>query len=189
MPRDVAFLYDYASSYSYLASERIASELAGVTVAYRPIYLRGFEAFTKGPPFSAAKLAYMAKDLQRCAAELGLPVAMPASFPVNGVYALRGAIAAQRAGVFERYHAPMFRAIWAERREGSTRDGVAAIMRELGLPELVDGLDDPSIKDELRQATADAAARGAFGAPTFVVGAELFWGHDRMHQVARAARA
>jgi 2-hydroxychromene-2-carboxylate isomerase len=60
-------------------------------------------------------------------------------------------------------------------------------MRGLGLGDLVAALDDASIKDELRTATEAAARRGVFGVPTFLVGGELYWGHDRMHQVARAA--
>ena len=55
------------------------------------------------------------------------------------------------------------------------------------MPELASALDDPSIKDELKTATETAAKRGVFGVPTFFVGDEMFWGHDRMHQVARTA--
>jgi 2-hydroxychromene-2-carboxylate isomerase len=113
---------------------------------------------------------------------------VPASFPVNGLYALRGAVAARRAGMFDVYHRAMFRAVWADGRETSNREAVAQIMRTLGLGDLVAGLDDASIKDELRTTTEAAARRGVFGVPTFVVGSELYWGHDRMHQVARAAR-
>lgn len=185
--REIRFLYDYASPYSYLANELLATQLAGAPIVYEPVYLRGFETFSKGVPHTAAKLAYLAKDIARCTAEHDVPLRMPPTFPVNGLYALRGALAAQRAGVFERYHQPMFRAAWAEGREISNRDAVAAIARELGLPEVADALDDPAIKDQLRAATDAAIERGAFGVPTFLVGDELFWGHDRMHQVARAA--
>jgi 2-hydroxychromene-2-carboxylate isomerase len=64
---------------------------------------------------------------------------------------------------------------------------VLAILADLGLSELAPALDDPSIKDELKAATDAALKRGAFGVPTFFVGSELFWGHDRLHQVAKAA--
>jgi 2-hydroxychromene-2-carboxylate isomerase len=185
--RGVELLFDYASPYAYLANERLGSVLPGVRVTHVPVYLRGFEAFSKGVPFTAPRLAYILKDLHRCAQEYGLPFRVPASFPVNGLYSLRGAIAARRAGMFDVYHHAMFRAVWAEGRETSTRDSVAQIMRSLGLGDLVAGLDDASIKHELRTTTEAAARRGVFGVPTFVVGDELFWGHDRMHQVARAA--
>jgi 2-hydroxychromene-2-carboxylate isomerase len=185
--RDVAFLFDYASPYSFVANELLGSALPGVRVELTPVYLRGFEAFSKGIPFTAAKLAWMIQDLRRIAAEHSLDFRVPASFPVNGLYTLRGAVAAKRAGILDRYHTPMFRAVWTEGRETSTRDGAAQVIRDLGFPELVDALDDASIKDELRAATDAAAKRGVFGVPTFFVGDDLFWGHDRMYQVARAA--
>ena len=185
--RDVEFLFDYASPYAYLANERAAAVLPDVRIKHVPVYLRGFEAFSKGVPFTAPRLAYILEDLRRCAAEYGLLFRVPATFPVNGLYALRGAIAASRAGMFDVYHRAMFRAVWAEGRETSNRDAVGQIMRTLGLGDLVASLDDPSIKDELKTTTEAAARRGVFGVPTFMVGGELYWGHDRMHQVARAA--
>jgi 2-hydroxychromene-2-carboxylate isomerase len=98
--------------------------------------LRGFDAFAKTIPFTAAKLAYTIVDLRRCAADLGIELRVPNSFPINGLYALRGAIAATRAGRFAADHQAMCT---------------------------------------------------AFGLPTFFVGAEMFWSHDRIDQVAREA--
>jgi 2-hydroxychromene-2-carboxylate isomerase len=182
----VEFLFDYASPYSFLASSSLATKLPGAEIEYRPVYLRGFEAFATGIPFSPAKLAYLIVDLRRCAAELGLELRVPTAFPINGLYALRGAIAAQRAGRFAAYHEAMFQAAWQRGRDISQKQSVAALATELGLPEVAGALDDPTIKDELRAATEAATKRGVFGVPTFFVGAEMFWGHDRMHQVARA---
>jgi 2-hydroxychromene-2-carboxylate isomerase len=184
----VEFLFDYASPYSYLANEMLATKLAGVAVSFRPVYLRGFDAFNKGVPFTAPKLAYLIKDTQRCAEEIGVPFRVPASFPVNGLYSLRGALAAIRGGMFEIYHRAMFRSVWGEGRETSNKEAVAKILRELGLADIAGALEDPSLKDELRTSTEAAARRGVFGVPTFFVGDEMFWGHDRLEQVARAAR-
>jgi 2-hydroxychromene-2-carboxylate isomerase len=183
---DIELLFDYASPYAFLANELIATQLPGATIHYRPVYLRGFETFAKGIPYTADRLRYIVVDVQRCANEHGITFRPPASFPVNGLYALRAAIAAQRAGVFERYHTPMFRAVWSRGREASTKDGVIELLGELGLSELVGSLDDPAIKDELRTATESAIKRGVFGVPTFFVGSAMYWGHDRIHQVARA---
>jgi len=187
MTTTVEFLFDYASPYSFLANETLGAKLPGVTIDYRPVYLRGFEAFAKGIPFTAHKLAFLIQDIRRCAAELGLELRVPAAFPVNGLYALRGAMVARREGKFAAYHAAMFRATWQLGRDISRKESVAALATELGFPEVAAALDDPALKDELRANTDAAIARGAFGVPTFFVGPELFWGHDRMHQVARAA--
>lgn len=181
----VEFLFDYASPFSFLANETL-DRLGPVDIVYRPVYLRGFEAFAKGVPFTAAKLAYLAVDLRRCADELGVEMRLPSTMPVNGLYALRGALAAERLGRFADYHVPMFRAVWQQGRDVSTSAAVAALARELGLGDVAEQLDDPSLKDALRAATEAAAARGVFGVPTFFVGPHMYWGHDRMHQVARA---
>jgi 2-hydroxychromene-2-carboxylate isomerase len=182
----VEFLFDYASPHAFLASVSLGAKLPNAEIEYRPVYLRGFESFSKGIPFSAPRIAYMMVDLQRCAADCGVEIRMPAAFPVNGLYALRGAIAAQRAGKLAVYHDVMFQAVWQRGRDISQKETVAAIAAELGLPEVAGALDDPSIKEELRKSTEAAAKRGVFGVPTFFVGAEMFWGHDRMHHVARA---
>jgi 2-hydroxychromene-2-carboxylate isomerase len=186
----VEFLFDYASPYSFLANETLGAKLPGAEILYRPVYLRGFEAFAKAIPFTASKLAYMILDLRRCAAEAGVELRVPNSFPVNGVYALRGSLVAQRAGRFAAYHTAMFRAVWQHARDVSTSAAVAALATELGFPEVAEGIDDATIKDELRANTEAAIKRGAFGLPAFFVGAEMYWGHDRMDQVAReVARA
>jgi 2-hydroxychromene-2-carboxylate isomerase len=184
----VELLFDYASPFSYLACELAPRALPGATIELCPVYLRGFEAFTKGIPFSPPKLAYLIRDLRRCAEEAEVTVTMPPTFPVNGLHALRGALAARRAGVLDRYHMPMFRAAWRDGRDISKREVVTEIAIELGLTEVAAGLEDAAIKDELRAVTDAAARRGVFGVPTFFVGTDMFWGHDRMHHVARALR-
>ncbi|MBA3502395.1 MAG: 2-hydroxychromene-2-carboxylate isomerase [Myxococcota bacterium] len=183
----VEFLFDYASPYSFLANETLGAKLPGIGIEidYRPVYLRGFDAFAKTIPFTAPKLAYTILDLRRCAADLGIELRVPNSFPINGLYALRGAIAAERAGRFAAYHQAMFQAAWQRGRDISTKDAVAALATELGFSDVAAVLDDASIKDELRANTDAAIKRGAFGLPTFFVGAEMFWGHDRIDQVAR----
>jgi 2-hydroxychromene-2-carboxylate isomerase len=189
--RAVEFLFDYASPYSFLANERIATVLAGAEISYRPVYLRGFDTFSKGIPFSPQKLSWMISDLRRCAGDQGLEMRIPATFPVNGLYAMRGAIAAQRAGRFAAYHEAVFRATWQKGRDVSHKESLVALATELGFPEVASAIDDPSIKDELKANTDDAIRRGAFGVPTFFVqgpgGIELFWGNDRMHQLAKLA--
>ena len=185
----VDFAFDYASPWSFLANALVPRLLGGVSVTYVPVYLRGFESFAKGMPYGDAKLAYLFRDFQRCAAHDGVPIAPPAGFPINGVHALRGAIGAQRAGVFDAYHAAVFRAAWQESRDISDKQAVIAIGREAGFAAVADALDDPGVKAALRENTERTAARGAFGVPSFFVGDELFWGHDRMHLVAEAANA
>lgn len=186
--------YDYASPWAYLASELLAKRLpaASFTVSYHPIYLRGLESFSKGIPYGSAKLAYIMRDLERCAAHEGVPLAPPASFPIDGLGALRAAYVAEERGVFDRYHPAAFRAVWAEGRDLNDKGVVATLLAEaLGADEAAarEAMTAQPIKDRLREATAAAVARGVFGTPTFFVGDELFWGHDRLDYAVRAASA
>lgn len=187
MSAAVELFYDYASPWSYLADATYARKLPGVLVELRPVFVRGFESFASGLPYGAAKMQYLARDFVRCTEHEGVPFAPPSTFPINGLYALRGALVAEREGRFSDYHAAMFHAAWRDARDVSQKESVAEIARAIGIPAVADGLDDPWAKSELRARTDAAAALGVFGVPTFAVGGELFWGHDRMDYVARAA--
>ena len=184
MPTEFAF--DYASPWSFLANAALASHFGG-GITYVPVYLRGFSSFSQGVPYSPAKLSYLMNDFSRCARQAGIPVQMPTVFPINGLYALRAAVAAQRDGGFQPLHDALFRAAWQQGRDVSDKNVVLAIAREVGA-RVADAIDDPAIKDALRANTDRVVARGGFGVPTFFVGDEMFWGHDRMHFAAEAAK-
>jgi 2-hydroxychromene-2-carboxylate isomerase len=83
----------------------------------------------------------------------------------------------------------MFHAAWRDGRNVGDKTVVIEIAVEAGLDRdrFAARVDAPEIKDQLKRATAAAEARGAFGVPTFFVGEQMFWGHDRMDFVARAA--
>jgi 2-hydroxychromene-2-carboxylate isomerase len=180
------FLFDYASPFAFLANEIVPRKFDGAEIVWRPVYLRALESFSDGFPFKAAKAQYLMQDLLRCSEHEGVAWQAPATFPINGLYALRGALVAQKIGKFASYHEAMFRAVWRESREVDSARSVAEIARGLALPEVADGIDDPTIKAELREATDAAVKRGVFGVPTFFVGGDMFFGHDRMDYVARA---
>lgn len=183
--RSIEFLYDYASPWSFLADQIVERKLPSTTIVRRPVYLRGFEAFSTGIPYSSAKLVYIVKDFERCAAHEGVTIRMPTRFPLNGLHALRAAIAAQEAGTFPAFHAAMFRAAWQEDRDISDREVVREIAAQHGVSEF----ETKAVKDKLRADTEAAVARGVFGVPTFFVGDEMFWGHDRLDFVARALQS
>lgn len=190
--KTIDFYFDYASPWAYLANELLPRKLpnTSVSVAHHPVYLRGLETFSKGLPYVSAKLAYLMHDFQRCAAYEGVTVAPPASFPLDGLQALRAACVAQDSGAFDRYHRAAFRAMWAEGRDLGDKTVVARILADaLGANEAsaLEAMTAQPIKDRLREATTAAETRGVFGTPTFFVGDEMFWGHDRFDYVARAA--
>ncbi len=190
--KPVVFHYDYASPWSYLASELAPTRLAGLEVRWAPIYLRGLPAFATGIPYDGPKLEYLMKDLQRCAAHEGVPLAAPATFPLNGLHALRVAIAARARGKFDEVHWALMRATWAESKDVNDPAvvlDVACAATGLDRAELAAAATSAEVKGELRASTERALAEGIFGVPALVVDGELFWGHDRMDYAARAARA
>jgi len=192
----VDYYFDYASPWAFLADKLLERDLAGVALAHRPIYLRGLESFSKGMPYTAAKLQYIARDLARCAEYEGVALAPPASFPVDGLQLLRGAHVAIERGAFDRFHRGAFDATWAEAKDVAQKSVAAKILADaIGSTEAaaLEAMAAQPVKDRLRDETARAVERGVFGTPTWFVrresSDEMFWGHDRIGYVARAARA
>ena len=140
-----------------------------------------------------AKIANRIVDLQRWARRHKLPFKMPGKFPIKTSPALRGALAMRRFGKEWDYLEAIFAAYW-ERDDASVAepDGLRPVVAALGVdPDRFAALaDSPDIRHELIAETDAGLARGVFGAPTFVVGDEIFWGKDRMdfidEELARA---
>jgi len=188
--KNVSVHFDYASPWAYIASEIAERKLPGVALTWVPTYLRGLESFAAGVPYSGAKLAYITQDLVRVSEHEKVKLQPPAIFPVDGLSLLRGALVAQDRGVFDRYHRAAFRATWCEQRDVSNRSVAAALLAEaIGTTaaEAEVAMSDGTVKTKLRENTEKAVARGVFGVPTFFVGDDMFWGHDRMDYVLRAA--
>jgi 2-hydroxychromene-2-carboxylate isomerase len=189
MPSPLEFHFDYASPWAYLANEIFSRKLPGVTPVLRPFYLRGLDSFSKGLPYSSSKLRYLGADFMRCAEHEGVAGGrFPSNFPINGLYALRGALVASALGKLPDFHNRVFAATWRDDRDVSRKEVVIEIAAEAGLDKqaFAAGIEDPAVKERLRADTAAAIERGVFGVPTFIVENELFWGHDRLDYVARA---
>jgi 2-hydroxychromene-2-carboxylate isomerase len=188
----IEFFYDYASTYSYLAHreiERIAAAHEAELV-FRPMVL-GFVFKASGnsmPAAVPAKAAYMVHDVRRWVRHYGLPFRMPSVFPVNTIRALRTAIAAREEGSFAAYHHAVMGAYWAHDQDIGNPEILAAIASGAGLdgPRLVARAEEAPIKASLKANTDEAITRGVFGAPTFFVGEQMFWGNDRLEFVAEA---
>jgi len=193
MPR-LEFFFDYGSPYSYLADSRLPAlaERTGAELTYRPMLLGGvFKATGNQSPAvqpCEAKRAYGFLELRRWVAHLGVPFEGNPHFPINTLLLMRTAVAAQRAGVFEPFHRAVYPAFWAEGENLGEPEVVGRVVEKAGLDAraLLEAAGSPDVKAELRAATEEAVARGAFGAPTFFVGDEMFFGNDRLDFVERS---
>ena len=189
---ELEFFYDFVSPYSYLASTRVEAVAAdaGATLRWRPFLLGGVFKSTgnKAPIETVAKGRHMWTDLERWARRYEVPLRRPRTFPVSTVLALRAALAAPPEALPAVSHA-LFKALWADDRDVASEPVLAAILSEAGLdgPALVAAA--PEQKTALLRQTQEAVDRGAFGAPSFFVGTELFVGNDRLDFVEAALRA
>ena len=194
MTKTVEFFFDFGSPYTYLAYHQLPKIAArhGATVIWRPILLGGvFQATgNKSPMEVPAKGQYSLIDLQRWAQHFGVPLQMNPHFPINTLPLMRGAVAMQlRSEVeFQRYVAVIFRAMFEHPRNLNQPEEVAAVLAENGMDPtaFVDLINAPAAKEKLKENTAQAVARGVFGAPTFFVGEQMFWGQDRLDFVEQA---
>lgn len=197
MSPTVEFFYDYGSPYSYLANTRLPAlaERTGAEIVYRPMLLGGvFKATGNASPMAgpvAAKQAYGRLELERWVEYLGVPFQRNPHFPINTLQLMRMGVAAQRSGLFEPFHAAVYPAFWAAGRNLGEAEVVQEVLSRAGLDaaRLLELAQQPEIKDELKRTTEEAVERGVFGAPSFFVGRELFFGNDRLEFVERALRA
>jgi len=183
--KQLEFYFDYASPYAFLANETLGEHFPGIEINYKPIYLRGLETFRTAMPFVPNKLKYIMKDIFRCAKQTESDLKFPSHFPINGIYACRGALFALANGGFDAYHQSMFRAAWSENKNTSDKQTVIDIAVEAGQNRnaFAAGIDHPALKEQLKNATQKAEQAGLFGVPSFIVNDELFWGCDRIEQV------
>ncbi len=196
MARTLEFFFDYASPYSYLAAQQVeaVAERTGAELRWRPFLLGAvFKSTGNVPPISSAsKASYMLEDLSRWARHLGLPAfRLPESFPINSLKANRlGLVAAEHGRIAPFSHAA-FRAAFAEGKDLSDPKVLEALARQVDLnPEqALAQIENQEIKDALRRNTEEAVERGAFGAPMFFVGKDMYFGNDRLQFVEQALRA
>ena len=183
------YYFDYVSAYSYIVNSQVRN-IAGAELKYRPMLLGAVMKATGNRPPGAvpAKRAYLTNDLDRWASLYGIPFRFNSVFPQNTMSALRLAIAAQRRGVFHDVHQPFFDAMFVHDQDLSNQDVLIKIVSNAGLDadDLMNDITTESIKDELKENTEEAIRRGVFGAPTFFVGNDMFFGNDRLDFVRAA---
>jgi 2-hydroxychromene-2-carboxylate isomerase len=186
----VEFWFEFASTYSHIAAQRIeaAARNAGVPVLWR--------AFLLGPifhqqgwndsPFNIypAKGAYMWKDLERQCAKYGVPFRKPSKFPRPSLLATRIALALESSpAVVAEFVRRVYLANFRDDADTTSNDVVRGVLQSMALPDsqaVLERATANDTKERLRERSEEAVARGIFGAPAFLIGSELYWGNDRL---------
>jgi 2-hydroxychromene-2-carboxylate isomerase len=184
------FWYEFASTYSYLAASRIEKLAAaqGVDVQWRPFLLGPIfaaQGWTSSPfNLYPAKGQNMWRDMERQVDTLGLKLVRPSAFPRNGLLPSRVAMIGADQDWGPTFTRAVYHANFAEDRDIADTAVIASILGELNLPTeaILQRAQSTENKDALKQQTARAIELGLYGAPSFTVGKELFWGNDRLEQ-------
>jgi len=184
------FWFEFASTYSYLSAARLDSvaDAAGFDVDWRPFLLGPIFADQgwRDSPFNLqpVKGRYMWRDMERLCEGFGIVFTRPSQFPRNGLLAARVATAAfhAREGWARDFVRSVYAANFAQDRDIGDRAVVESVLAEVGAD--VDAAlalaESGENKARLKASTEEAREKGIFGAPSFIVDGELFWGNDRM---------
>ena len=190
MVQQIDFYFEFASPYGYLASTQIdtLAERHGYGVRWHPIMLGAALKATGSRPLVDIPLKgpYMRRDLPRFARLLGVALTLPPQMPANSLPASRAAVWLEDDPELAKgLTKAIYRAHWGEGRDIGTPDLVAEIAAPLGIDPaaLVAAVNDPAIKQRLKDRTEASLERGVFGSPFFFVGDEPFWGADRLPQL------
>lgn len=192
MPGELEFFFDVVSPYTYLAATRMQglAKATGATIHWRPFLLGGvFKATGNAPPaMVAARGRYMANDLSRWAARFEVPFRFPSSFPGNSLKAQRMLCALEDPNDVSKLALVFFVHHWSEGGDIGDPEALVRLANGAGFDgnALLAATADPAIKSVLIAQTEQAVSRGAFGAPTFFVGEEMFFGCDRLAFVEAA---
>ena len=193
MTKEIEFFWEIGSTNSYFAwhlirpiATRHGAVLQLRTLNLGQIFRRHNYVLMEEPP---AKINNRIRDLQRWAVRYDLPFRMPDVFPIKTSRAMRTVLAMRRRGKEFEFVDRLFSAYW-ERNDAAIADyaGLAPLIAGTGEPpdEVIAEAESPQIRQLQAVETDDALARGVFGAPSFIIDGELFWGKDRMQFIEDA---
>jgi 2-hydroxychromene-2-carboxylate isomerase len=173
----VCWVFDVISPFAYLAFPRLRELPAHARLELVPVLLAGLLQHhgQLGPAEIPSKRRFTYRFVLWRARQLGMPLRMPPAHPFNPLAALRLIVA---AGGDLRAAGAVLDAVFRDGLDVSDPQVIAGLARGLGIADPQAALADPAVKQRLRENGEWAIARGVFGVPTFVIGNELFWGHD-----------
>ena len=193
MPAPIDFYFDYSSPYGYFAAMKIDALAAqhGRAVNWKPILLGAVFKVTGGQPLPALPLkgAYALRDILRSARFHGVAYKQPSKFPIATQAPARAFYWANERdpALAKKLAQTLYHAYFVQDRDISSPEITADVAATLGLKrdEILAALNDPAVKDRLKNEVEAAIKLGVFGSPYIVIEGEPFWGIDRFDQIER----
>ncbi len=191
MKKTVDFYFDFSSPYGYFSSEKVdaLADRCNCNVVWRPYLMGIVMRITERKPLVQTPLVkeYSDRDLNRVARLEGIDFSLPSTFPVASVAACRAYYWLQQSDAerAKQLAKALYRAYFVRDELISEPEVVLSVAAEIGVDsdELKAALEDPSVKQLVRDATDHAVNQKVFGSPFFITDGEPFWGHDRIGQL------
>ena len=196
-PAAIEFWFEFGSNYSYLSVMRIEQTAAqlGVTIQWRPFLLgpifKSFGWTTSPFVVQTWKTEYVWKDMERECRKYGLAWTRPTTFPRASLLPARVALIGADKPWMGEFCRRIMQVNFVADRDIDSAACVSEVLAQLGLPaqEIIDDAQEEANKLRLRNQTELARTKGIFGAPTFFVGEDMFWGNDRLDDALAYCRA
>ena len=196
-PRVLEFWFEFGSNYSYLSVMRIEEAAArlGATIQWRPFLLgpifKSFGWSTSPFVLQPWKTDYVWRDMERECRKYGLAWTRPTTFPRTSLLPARVALIGAEKPWMGEYCRRIMQANFVADQNIDSAACVGEVLDQLGLPvqAIIDEAKEGANKLRLRNQTELARTKGIFGAPTFFVGEEMFWGNDRLDDALACCRA
>ena len=182
MTRSIDFYFDFISPYSYLAHLKI-KQIKNIDFNYKPVLLGGLHNLQgiTAPAFIKPKLKHMISDCDLIKKKDKFNFIWNSKFPINSLNIMRGYLFINNE-TQDSYLNVIFDAYWKDDLDISNEEVLRMLLEKCKIDpsNFFDGIKNPKIKDELKNATQEAHDKEVFGAPTFVVNNKIFWGQDRL---------
>ena len=185
MIKEIQFYYDFSSPYTYIAHKKIKKIINNkdINFLYKPMLLGGLHklAGITANAFIDHKNEFMIQDCEMISKKLGINFHFNEKFPINSLYLMRGYLFV-KSDKKDKYFDLCFDAYWKNNEDISKEENIKNILSkcEIKPNDFKKGIEDQKIKNELKDLTNIAFQNDVFGAPTFVVNNNLFWGQDRL---------
>ena len=185
MTRSFDFYFDFISPYSFLAYKKLEllNKNNEININYKPILLGGLHKLgdITAPAFNERKMKNMKNDCELVAKKNTIEFKWNSKFPINSLNLMRGYLVLSKE-LKKKFFDLCFDAYWKDNIDFSDKKNLENVLDNCSINKGAFFIDiqDQKIKDELKQLTESAFKKDIFGAPTFVVNNQIFWGQDRL---------